>query len=1188
MAAKDSTRRSAESQKQDQNDCTAAEDRGWMPSSLQAPFLCSLAVLFVLLSIVLECIRQYSDRNQGLIIFKTTAELPKSVSVAYIYIPTAVAVLAVTLWNFSASDVVRLEPYFQLAKPEGVAAAVLFTSYSFYHGPMAPLMAARNRHWLVFFTSGLSILLRIFLPSLLSGLLVLTEVTTTESKSVRTWPDLLDVDTQKAWLSSETYEYHANASVKMTVDDVFLLRSSDYATAAVSMPLDENDTSLLSLNQTVYWAELTCQEVNLTGLEPPGRDVYWNISGMKFPSLGDGNAASTCYCDVSLGNITANRGASSQVRYWEPVHSETRFHAPSAFRTRGCQSVALFGILIDLDMDVQGMSNSVTSNATAFACTASYMSAEAELFISVNGSITNAKVHPSTERSLTGTVFAHEEFQDLLFSEYHSTPLAKLRTPNVVAADGIDLGPVASNSTARIDVAQYQDAIIHSWKQKFITTMSKFFNPTATPTKVDARQVTLVVALAVISRTAIMAETILLAAVALLLFLAALYPRRMNFLRGDPGSIAAQCGIIADLFPPDTVLARSDAQFHSATTRKLRLWSKGFRCEWTGAPPERKINIVPLNRHLGSECLALPATRRGRDPRPHFLVPIWFLVECVLLIGILVTFGFALSSLRLKDINDDFSPRDVAFTIFLLFAPTVISSMISALLASILRHLSVLEPWVRLQRGMASATDSLALNYGSQTPIAVLRKSGRGAPLLLTILSVTCVLDLLLNVVSGGVFEPRLKQYRTPASGLLSAQYNDTVFHAPSFEVEFDGYSLVLSSLTTGTPLLPWTTPDYSFLPLMVNESDYDSIGGVSYSAVTLGVGANLECHQIPINSSWTDSKTNKVFWNHTTSSGDNCTAEVDNREADGGLIRRSIEFLLPSGDSPASPCQTSIFILARWATRNSAPVNSQNSLALYCTPSIQINEFEVLFDDQGTIASYKPAAATTDARGQMLRNASESLGHFNQALASIGQKFPAHRDSSFYQYDWPGLLTAFAYEPLDPTLDSFQPKFLIRAVQSTYKAIFSSYLTLARDIYFDHCRSPDTPAVDGTIITTLWSMMPSTPSMVIILVLLSIDISVLVLVFALRHNHFDGPRIPKSVGSLIPWVARSRIAPDFRGTSRMTDSERRDYLERRSHKYAFGLSLCPDGEERWQLDYDSRYLKEKDHELDEIRGMVR
>jgi hypothetical protein len=183
-------------------------------------------------------------------------------------------VLAVTLWNFSASDVVRLEPYFQLAKPEGVAAAVLFTSYSFYHGPMAPLMAARNRHWLVFFTSGLSILLRIFLPSLLSGLLVLTEVTTTESKSARTWPDLLDVDTQKAWLSSETFGYHANASVKMTVADVFLLRSSDYATAAVSMPFDENDTSLLSLNQTVYWAELTCQEANLTGLEPPDGGVY--------------------------------------------------------------------------------------------------------------------------------------------------------------------------------------------------------------------------------------------------------------------------------------------------------------------------------------------------------------------------------------------------------------------------------------------------------------------------------------------------------------------------------------------------------------------------------------------------------------------------------------------------------------------------------------------------------------------------------------------------------------------------------------------------------------------------------------------------------------------------------------------------------------------------------------------------
>ncbi|PKX89251.1 uncharacterized protein P174DRAFT_425182 [Aspergillus novofumigatus IBT 16806] len=331
--------------------------------------------------------------------------------------------------------------------------------------------------------------------------------------------------------------------------------------------------------------------------------------------------------------------------------------------------------------------------------------------------------------------------------------------------------------------------------------MSRLFNLTATPTKVDARKATRVAALAAISRTTLMVETILLAAVVLLLVLAVLYPRRLNFLRSDPGSIAAECRIIADLFLSDTVLARSDAQFHSVTTRQLRLWSKNFRCEWTGRPSERKINIVPLGRPLYSQVLALPTTRGGQDPGPHFLVPHWFLVECALLIGILVTFGLALSSLRVNDIND-VTPRELTLTIFLIYGPTVVSSVISSLLASILRHLSVLEPWF---------------------PV---RKSG-----------------------------------------------------------------------------------------------------------------------------------------------------------TDGGLIRRSIAYLLPTADSPASPCQTSIFILARWATRNPAPMTSKNSLALYCTPSIQINEFEVLFDDQGTIASYKHAAATTDPRGQMLRNASESLGHFNRAL---------------------------------------------------------------------------------------------------------------------------------------------------------------------------------------------------------------
>ena len=218
----------------------ARRHRAWMPWTLRAPFLFSLAGFFLFFFITLEVLRQYSERNKGLVIHKTVAEIPRIISVAYIYVPVSVAVLAVTLWNFFVSDALRLELYFQLARPEGVPATVLFTNYRFCYGVMAPLVAARNRHWLVFSISTLSTIFRALLPSLLSGLLVLTELPLSQTYTVSTWPKLLDKDTQINWFVAEALRY-TSASVMTTADDFFLLRSSDYATATVSMPLDENE-----------------------------------------------------------------------------------------------------------------------------------------------------------------------------------------------------------------------------------------------------------------------------------------------------------------------------------------------------------------------------------------------------------------------------------------------------------------------------------------------------------------------------------------------------------------------------------------------------------------------------------------------------------------------------------------------------------------------------------------------------------------------------------------------------------------------------------------------------------------------------------------------------------------------------------------------------------------------------------
>lgn len=110
--------------------------------------------------------------------------------------PVSPGVVAVTLWQFCVGYALRLEFYFQLARPEGVSATLHFTNYNFCYGVMAPVAAGRNRHWLIFVIITLSMVFRVLLPSLLARLVVLTETSLGQRFTVSTWPKLLDQNTQ--------------------------------------------------------------------------------------------------------------------------------------------------------------------------------------------------------------------------------------------------------------------------------------------------------------------------------------------------------------------------------------------------------------------------------------------------------------------------------------------------------------------------------------------------------------------------------------------------------------------------------------------------------------------------------------------------------------------------------------------------------------------------------------------------------------------------------------------------------------------------------------------------------------------------------------------------------------------------------------------------------------------------------
>lgn len=1145
---------------------TPPQEKYWLPFSLRRPFLLSLAILFLLMAIAGEVMRQYSNHHHGLIHLSTYKALGLA-SGLVVYVPTTIAVLLVTLWNICALDVLRLEPYFQLAKPEGTSGVVLFTNYCFTYGILAPIRAFRNQHWIVAIVSAVALILRTMLPSVMSGLIVLTEKDIVSTKPINTWPNFVDLETQSIMMSNAAT--HSKNVSQFSADTFFFYQTHDYAIPpVVRLPEDDTESSTWKMNQTAYWADLNCVEVSLTNIIPTMQTtnstsssiLTWDVSDIKFDHLPKHGSAD-CVVSFALNSDIPTGKGSSQVRHWEPLNHNSSTINSSTMNTTGCDSFALFGVGINVGPASQNFS----SKGTAFGCSSAYLSGDAEIFFPVNTSFVPARLISGTNKTLSSSNVSISSFEGLVLSKYNSGNLAIPGNRHLISSlstsTGVNGSRIRDLSPAAI--SDYQEDIRKLWNHNFLNSVKHFFNTTGDPTPVNARQTTDTVLYQVTSRSALIVEAVLLVASFVLFGLLYLYPRRLNFLRADPGSIAAQCAILTDIFTPTNVLTQSGFQMDRSTPRQIRRFARTLWCQWIDDGGEKRLNIIPATRDLPP--LELPKSTTRRNPRPHFLTPPWFLIECAVMAGVLAAFGVAFEYVRVDKLDSSNSAGVAFIYFFLIYGPTVIASIIGSLFISIYRHLSNLEPWVRLQKGMAIAKHSLTANYGTQTPFMSWMTFRRSAPPMLILLSVMCFLDMFLTVASSGMFEPILYNYTAPTSG-LSARYNESMFMNPTVRIELNGNSFISDSLLMGYSLLAWTSPDTSFFPLTIvnHDPDYD---WEEYYARVRGVGANITCSDISSSSSRRNDSAGTISWTyHPAPTLDtNCTVNFQQPTTEHRLFNESVYFRGPVESSDI--CQRSFIVIVYDNFDSMDTTGDDNSTVFQCSPEISIRDFHIDFEYEGTIDDWEPISGSAIESGEMFENASSSLVPFTQAF--IRPSWLSQQNAKSNEYDWAVLLTRDVYETLGNP-DFIDPSILKQAVELGYQSTYSTYLTLWRDIYFDPV-PPNTIHVNGTTTDTFYGIEPSYATIFIILVLLSIDLTVLMAVFWFRHRHYNGPQIPRSIGTLIPIISKSRMLDDIRGTADWSEAKRRKHLDQLGRKYRYGDFFLVNGEKRLALDYDQK-----------------
>ncbi|KAF9691447.1 hypothetical protein EKO04_010599 [Ascochyta lentis] len=126
----------------------------WTPNAYRLLPLVAVIIASWALIVVLQLLLTKSQREGGIIIAKTINDVPLSTSFLYLYLPTIIALVFSVFWGWIDLQIKRLEPYYQLSKPDGAwGKDSLLLSYPFDFLPFVPVGAFRKKHWTVFWAS---------------------------------------------------------------------------------------------------------------------------------------------------------------------------------------------------------------------------------------------------------------------------------------------------------------------------------------------------------------------------------------------------------------------------------------------------------------------------------------------------------------------------------------------------------------------------------------------------------------------------------------------------------------------------------------------------------------------------------------------------------------------------------------------------------------------------------------------------------------------------------------------------------------------------------------------------------------------------------------------------------------------------------------------------------------------------
>ena len=120
-------------------------NKPWKPFTLRAPTLIASILITAALIALVEYINKISIEEKALFFADRVEDFSVGVVFCYRYLPQMIVVVLGVGWATVDLDAKRLEPYFQLSKPEGATASnSIFLQYPFDLIALSPIRAARK------------------------------------------------------------------------------------------------------------------------------------------------------------------------------------------------------------------------------------------------------------------------------------------------------------------------------------------------------------------------------------------------------------------------------------------------------------------------------------------------------------------------------------------------------------------------------------------------------------------------------------------------------------------------------------------------------------------------------------------------------------------------------------------------------------------------------------------------------------------------------------------------------------------------------------------------------------------------------------------------------------------------------------------------------------------------------------